>query len=86
MLQIPTFWFVWPHCALGTQTCANSRLTALGFISVETLFRVVVRPPLGHPTIFHMPVLESQRTTRVTYSLFQASVSCLPICNGQSSI
>ena len=24
LLQIPTFWCVWPHCALGTQTCTNT--------------------------------------------------------------
>ena len=68
-------------------TCqVAGKLIGLGFISMGTLLHVVFHPPQDWPTIFHMLASEFQRVARAIYSLFQASVSCLPISNGQSSI
>lgn len=67
-------------------TCqVAGKLIGLGFISMGTSFHVVFHPPLDWPTIFHMLASQFQRVARAIYS-FQASVSCLPISNGQRSI
>lgn len=36
LLRIPTFWFVWPHCTLGTRAWANrnARLTSSGDLGI----------------------------------------------------